>query len=38
MGERPVVVRAMDAGGDKPLPFPDFGEEANPFLGWCWAD
>jgi phosphoenolpyruvate-protein phosphotransferase len=34
MGERPVVVRAMDAGGDKPLPFLDFGEEANPFLGW----
>jgi phosphoenolpyruvate-protein kinase (PTS system EI component) len=24
----------MDAGGDKPLPFVDFGREANPFLGW----
>jgi phosphocarrier protein FPr len=34
MGDRPVVVRAMDAGGDKPLPFLDFGHEANPFLGW----
>ena len=34
MGERPIVVRTMDAGGDKPLPFLDFGHEANPFLGW----
>ncbi|HZS89576.1 MAG TPA: phosphoenolpyruvate--protein phosphotransferase [Chloroflexota bacterium] len=34
MGERPVVVRAMDAGGDKPLPFLDVGPEANPALGW----
>jgi phosphoenolpyruvate-protein kinase (PTS system EI component) len=24
----------MDAGGDKPLPFLDFGQEANPALGW----
>jgi phosphotransferase system enzyme I (PtsI) len=34
MGERPVVVRAMDAGGDKPLPFLDSGDEPNPALGW----
>jgi phosphocarrier protein FPr len=34
MTGRPVVVRAMDAGGDKPLPFLDFGDEANPFMGW----
>jgi phosphoenolpyruvate-protein kinase (PTS system EI component) len=34
MGERPIVVRTMDAGGDKPLPCLDFGHEANPFLGW----
>lgn len=34
MGGMPVVVRALDAGGDKPLPFLDFGIEANPFLGW----
>jgi phosphoenolpyruvate-protein kinase (PTS system EI component) len=34
MGERPIIVRAMDAGGDKPLPFLDFEREGNPFLGW----
>jgi phosphoenolpyruvate-protein phosphotransferase len=34
MGSRPVVVRSLDAGGDKPLPFIDFEVEANPFLGW----
>ena len=34
LGDRPLVVRAMDAGGDKPLPSLDFGYEANPFLGW----
>jgi phosphoenolpyruvate-protein phosphotransferase len=33
-GDMPVTVRVMDAGGDKPLPFLHFGEEANPFLGW----
>jgi phosphotransferase system enzyme I (PtsI) len=34
MAGRPVVVRTLDIGGDKPpsyLPFPD---EMNPFLGW----
>jgi phosphoenolpyruvate-protein phosphotransferase len=34
MPAKPVVVRVMDAGGDKPLPFLDIGDEANPFLGW----
>ncbi|WP_010205700.1 phosphoenolpyruvate--protein phosphotransferase [Salinibacterium sp. PAMC 21357] len=28
-----VVVRALDAGADKPLSFMDMGEEANPALG-----
>jgi phosphotransferase system enzyme I (PtsI) len=34
MGERPVVVRTLDVGGDKELPYLDLGKEANPFLGW----
>ncbi len=33
MGERPVIVRTLDVGGDKPLPYLDLGREANPFLG-----
>jgi phosphotransferase system enzyme I (PtsI) len=34
MGDRPVVVRTMDIGGDKPPSFLDFPVEMNPFLGW----
>ena len=34
LGERPIVVRTLDAGGDKNLPYLDLGNEANPFLGW----
>ena len=34
MGGRPVVIRTLDAGGDKPLPFLDVGREANPNLGF----
>jgi phosphoenolpyruvate-protein phosphotransferase len=34
MERRPVVVRTLDVGGDKPLPYLDLGHEANPFLGW----
>jgi phosphoenolpyruvate-protein phosphotransferase len=34
MEERPVVIRTFDIGGDKELAFINFGEEANPFLGW----
>ena len=32
-GERPVVIRLMDIGGDKPLPFVVLDPEPNPFLG-----
>ncbi len=31
---RPLVVRTLDIGGDKGLPYIDFGAETNPFLGW----
>jgi phosphocarrier protein FPr len=34
MGDRPLIIRTLDVGGDKPLPYLDLGEEANPFLGW----
>jgi phosphoenolpyruvate-protein phosphotransferase len=34
MERRPVVVRTIDVGGDKELPYLDLGHEANPFLGW----
>ena len=33
-GERPVIVRTLDVGGDKNLPGVDQPEEENPFLGW----
>ena len=32
-GERPVAIRTLDAGGDKPMPGVTFDGEANPFLG-----
>ena len=34
MGKRPLIIRTLDVGGDKPLPYLDLGSEANPFLGW----
>lgn len=34
MGTRPVVVRTLDIGGDKPPSYMPFPEEMNPFLGW----
>ncbi|GFO51272.1 phosphoenolpyruvate-protein phosphotransferase [Lactococcus garvieae] len=34
MNGKPVVVRTMDIGGDKTLPYFDLPEEMNPFLGW----
>jgi phosphoenolpyruvate-protein phosphotransferase len=34
MGERPVTIRTLDLGGDKPPSFIDFPQEENPFLGW----
>ncbi len=33
-GGRPLIIRTLDVGGDKPLPYLDLGDEANPFLGW----
>ena len=32
-GARPVTIRTLDAGGDKPIPGVTFDGEANPFLG-----
>ena len=34
MGQRPVVIRTLDIGGDKDLPYLDPLQELNPFLGW----
>lgn len=33
MQKLPVIVRTLDVGGDKELPYIDLPEEANPFLG-----
>jgi multiphosphoryl transfer protein len=33
-GGRPVIVRTVDIGGDKPAPYLDLPAEPNPFLGW----
>ncbi|HZB84258.1 MAG TPA: phosphoenolpyruvate--protein phosphotransferase [Rubrobacteraceae bacterium] len=33
-GEKPVIIRTLDVGGDKNLPGVDQPEEKNPFLGW----
>jgi phosphocarrier protein FPr/phosphocarrier protein len=33
LGSRPMVVRTLDAGGDKPISYIDQGEEENPALG-----
>ncbi|SHM83681.1 phosphoenolpyruvate--protein phosphotransferase [Caldanaerovirga acetigignens] len=34
MYPRPVIIRTLDIGGDKKLPFLEMPEELNPFLGW----
>jgi phosphocarrier protein FPr len=34
LGTRPLTVRTLDAGGDKPIPYLNLEQEANPFLGW----
>lgn len=34
MGGKQVVLRTMDIGGDKELPYLDLPKEMNPFLGW----
>ena len=31
---RPLIIRTLDVGGDKPLPYINLGNEENPFLGW----
>ncbi len=33
MGQRPVIIRTLDAGGDKELTYLNMPAEANPFLG-----
>lgn len=34
MGQRPLIIRTLDIGGDKPLPYFNITGEDNPFLGW----
>ncbi|MDM9583718.1 MULTISPECIES: phosphoenolpyruvate--protein phosphotransferase [unclassified Nostoc] len=35
LDNRPLIIRTLDVGGDKPLPYIRVGfPEANPFLGW----
>jgi phosphocarrier protein FPr len=31
---RPLVIRTLDIGGDKNVPYIEIAQEANPFLGW----
>jgi len=33
MGERPIIVRTLDVGGDKAIPYLALPVEANPYLG-----
>lgn len=34
LGDRPLVIRTLDIGGDKQVPYLPIGQELNPFLGW----
>lgn len=34
MGDKPVIIRTLDIGGDKRLPYMDMPRELNPFLGY----
>ena len=34
LGQRPLTIRTLDVGGDKPLAYVEMEPEANPFLGW----
>ena len=34
MAPRPIIIRTLDIGGDKKLPYLDMPEELNPFLGY----
>lgn len=32
--KKPIIIRTLDIGGDKSLPYYQFEKEENPFLGW----
>lgn len=34
LGDMPLLIRTLDIGGDKELPYFEFPKEENPFLGW----
>ncbi|SCY43345.1 phosphoenolpyruvate--protein phosphotransferase [Alkaliphilus peptidifermentans] len=34
MGSKPVIIRTLDIGGDKNIPYLDLPKEENPFLGY----
>jgi phosphotransferase system enzyme I (PtsI) len=34
MGQKPVIIRTLDIGGDKNVPYIDIPKEMNPFLGY----
>lgn len=34
LSPKPVTIRTLDIGGDKPLPYLEIGHEDNPFLGY----
>lgn len=34
MAGQPVIIRTLDVGGDKPIPYLGIEHEENPFLGW----
>ena len=34
IGQRPIIIRTLDIGGDKPPSYLPFPQEMNPFLGW----
>ncbi len=34
MGDKPVIIRTLDVGGDKQLSYLNMPKEENPFLGW----
>ena len=33
-GDKPIIFRTMDIGGDKSIPYLNIPQEENPFLGW----
>ncbi|MDZ7962406.1 MAG: phosphoenolpyruvate--protein phosphotransferase [Aulosira sp. DedQUE10] len=34
LDQQPLIIRTLDVGGDKPLPYIKVAPEMNPFLGW----